>query len=214
MSRLEALIGAPTEASALSGRATLFDILGMAIYALAMARRGGRKASNRIALMWTLGCAVLSFVGAGFLGFAHTLPQVNLWTHGTLVTAMHGHMAFWGAYAMIVLAMISYALPEMTGRALYKGWMPEWAFWTTNIGMLGMTGAFAVMGIAQVYLERKSGLDFLAVQEALEVHAFGLVLAASLLTVGVMLFIRNFIGYGLPKLPTASSAAAPAPSDG
>ena len=25
--------------------------------------------------------------GAGFLGFAHTLPQVNIWTHGTLVTA-------------------------------------------------------------------------------------------------------------------------------
>jgi nitric oxide reductase subunit B len=44
----------------------------------------------------------MSFVGAGFLGFAHTLPQVNMYTHGTLVTAMHGHMAFWGAYAMLV----------------------------------------------------------------------------------------------------------------
>jgi nitric oxide reductase subunit B len=53
-----------------------------------------------------------------FLGFAHTLPQVNIWTHGTLVTAMHGHLAFWGAYAMLVLAVISYALPQMTGRRL------------------------------------------------------------------------------------------------
>ena len=172
--------------------------LGMAMYALSMARRGGRKNPNRIALLWTLGCAVMSFVGAGFLGFAHTLPQVNLWTHGTLVTAMHGHLAFWGAYAMIVMAMISYALPELTGRALYKGWVPEWAFWTSNIGMLGMTGAFAVMGIAQVYMERKGGLDFLEVQEALEVHAGGLVLAAALLTLGIVLFIRNFIAYGLP----------------
>jgi nitric oxide reductase subunit B len=41
---------------------------------------------------------------------------VNLYTHGTLVTAMHGHMAFWGAYAMLVLAMIAYALPLLTGR--------------------------------------------------------------------------------------------------
>lgn len=172
--------------------------LGMAIYALAMARRGGRKAPNRIALMWTLGCAVMSFVGAGFLGFAHTLPQVNIWTHGTLVTAMHGHLAFWGAYAMIVLAMISYAMPELTGRAMFKGWKAEWAFLTTNIGMLGMTGAFAVMGVAQVYLERKGGMDFLEVQESLEVHAFGLVLAAALLTLGVVLFIKNFLEYGLP----------------
>ncbi|MFK5956473.1 MAG: cbb3-type cytochrome c oxidase subunit I [Planctomycetota bacterium] len=173
--------------------------LGMALYAIAMARRGGRNHPNRIALLWTLGCAVMSFVGAGFLGFAHTLPSVNIWTHGTLVTAMHAHMAFWGAYAMLILAMITYVLPEMTGRKLYKGWIPEWAFWLSNVGMIGMTGAFAVMGIAQVYMERKSGMDFLEVQESLEVHALGLVLAAGLLTLGIVLFIKNFIAYGMPQ---------------
>jgi len=173
--------------------------LGMALYAIAMARRGGRNHPNKIALLWTLGCAVMSFVGAGFLGFAHTLPSVNIWTHGTLVTAMHAHMAFWGAYAMLILAMITYVLPEMTGRKLYKGWIPEWAFWLSNVGMIGMTGAFAVMGIAQVYMERKSGMDFLEVQESLEVHALGLVLAAGLLTLGIVLFIKNFIAYGMPQ---------------
>jgi nitric oxide reductase subunit B len=76
--------------------------LGMAWYGISMAKRGGRAHPNRTALAWTVGCAVMSFVGAGFLGFAHTIPRVNLWTHGTLVTAMHGHMAFWGAYAMIL----------------------------------------------------------------------------------------------------------------
>jgi hypothetical protein len=93
--------------------------LGMAIYAIAMARKGGRNHPNRNALQWTVGCSVMSFVGAGFLGFAHTIPQVNMYTHGTLVTAMHGHMAFWGAYAMIVLAIIAYALPMLTGRKLH-----------------------------------------------------------------------------------------------
>ena len=173
--------------------------LGMALYAVTMARRGGLKHPNRIALFWTVGCGVMSFVGAGFLGFAHTLPQVNLWTHGTIITAMHGHMAFWGAYAMLVLGMIAYAMPNMTGRKLFDGWLPEWAFWTSNIGMLGMTGAFAVAGIAQVYMERKLGLDFLAVQEAIEVHFGGLVLAACLLTLGIAMFIWNFIQYGLPS---------------
>jgi nitric oxide reductase subunit B len=173
--------------------------LGMALYAIAMARRGGRKHPNKIALSWTIGCAVMSFVGAGALGFAHTLPQVNLWTHGTLVTAMHGHMAFWGAYSMLILALISYALPEMTGRKNYKGWMPEWAFWCSNIGMICMTGAFAVMGVAQVYLERKAGMDFLDVQEGLEVHAFALILAGALFTFGIVLFVKNFISYGLPS---------------
>ena len=46
--------------------------------------------------------------------------------------------------------------------------------------MLGMTGAFAVAGIAQVYMERKVGMDFLAVQEAVEVHFGGVVLARGL----------------------------------
>ena len=42
---------------------------------------------------------------------------MNKWTHGTLITPMHGHMAFFGAYVMIVLGMITYALPGLTGRS-------------------------------------------------------------------------------------------------
>lgn len=172
--------------------------LAMAVYAVAMARRAQLDHPNRTALLWTVGCAVMSFVGAGFLGFAHTLPQVNQWTHGTLVTAMHGHLAFWGAYAMIVLGMITYAMPELTGRKLHATAGAQLAFWTSNVGMLGMTGAFAVAGITQVYLERKMGMDFLQAQKATEVHFLGLVLAASLFTIGIILFIHNFIRYGLP----------------
>ncbi len=173
--------------------------LGMALYAVTMARRAGRDHPNRIALFWTVGCGVMSFVGAGFLGFAHTLPSVNIWTHGTIVTAMHGHLAFWGAYAMIVLGIISYTLPLLTGRKRFGGWIPEVAFWTSNVGMLGMTGAFAVAGVTQVYLERRMGMDFLQAQKAVEIHFVGVVLAACLLTLGIALFIWNFIGYGLPS---------------
>lgn len=185
--------------------------LGMAISVLASLRMGGRKHPNRMALYWTVATGVLSFLGAGFLGFAHTLPSVNIWTHGTLVTATHGHLAFWGAYGAIVFAFISYALPLLTGRKRYEGWMPEWAFWTANVGMLAMTGAFAVAGITQVYLERKLGMDFLAVQDAVVVHFLGLVLAASLFSVGIILFIVDFIRHGLPSLeallpPTGGAA--------
>jgi nitric oxide reductase subunit B len=172
--------------------------LGMALWALAMARKGGANHPNKSALTWTLGCAVMSFVGAGFLGFAHTLPQVNIWTHGTLVTAMHGHLAFWGAYGMIVLGIITYAMPQLTGRKLYESSMEQWAFWTANIGMVSMTAAFAVAGITQVYLERKAGMDFLMVQKELHPHFLGLVLAASLFAFGIIAFAIQFFRYGLP----------------
>jgi nitric oxide reductase subunit B len=173
--------------------------LGMAIAAVAMARKGERKHENKLALSWTLACAILSFVGAGFLGFAHTLPSVNMFTHGTLVTAMHGHLAFWGAYACINLAMIVYAMPLLTGRKLFDTSGSLWAFWISNVGMVSMTAALAVAGVSQVVLERRMGLDFLTVQKELEMHFLGMVLAATLFSVGIFLFVANFIRYGTPK---------------
>ena len=173
--------------------------LGMAIWALNMYRKKGKNHPNKIALYWTLGSAMMSFIGAGFLGFAHTWPSVNQWTHGTLITAMHGHLAFWGAYAMLVLAVISYAMPNLTGRKLFTGMSGYLAFWASNIGMLGMTGALAVAGITQVYLERKLGMDFLVVQKEIVFHFIGMLLAATLFTVGITYFIIDFIRHGLPS---------------
>ena len=186
--------------------------LGMAWYGISMAKRGGRAHPNRTALSWTVGCSVLSFVGAGFLGFAHTIPQVNLWTHGTLITAMHGHMAFWGAYGMIVLAVISYTLPLLTGRRLYDAPSATFAFWASNIGMISMTLAFAVAGVTQVVLERRVGMEFLQVQTEIQVHFWGLILAASLFTLGITAFIWNFIQHGKPvgELDTSRDAVEPA----
>ncbi len=173
--------------------------LAMALFAVNMYRKGEKKHPNKLALYWTLGAAIVSFIGAGLLGFAHTLPQTNLYTHGTLVTAMHGHLAFWGAYAMIVLAIISYSLPNMTGRKLYESSRGRIAFWTANIGMIGMTVAFGVAGVAQVYLERKMKMDFMEVQNEISVHFIVLILCATLFGTGIVLYMIDFIKHGRPN---------------
>jgi len=172
--------------------------LAMALFAVNMYRKGEKKHPNKLALYWTLGSAIVSFVGAGLLGFAHTLPQTNLYTHGTLVTAMHGHLAFWGAYAMIVLAIISYSLPNMTGRKLYESSRGRAAFWLSNIGMIGMTVAFGVAGVAQVYLERKFGMDFMTVQKEISIHFVVLILCATMFATGIVLYIVDFYKHGTP----------------
>jgi len=173
--------------------------LAMALFAVNMYRKGEKKHPNKLALYWTLGAAIVSFVGAGLLGFAHTLPQTNIYTHGTLVTAMHGHLAFWGAYGMIVLAIISYSLPNMTGRKLYDSSRGRMAFWLANIGMIGMTVAFGVAGVAQVYLERKFKMDFMMVQKEIAVHFVILVLCASMFATGIVLYIIDFYKHGKPS---------------
>lgn len=194
-------IGAPEYWLMIGGIFSILEplaFLAMALFAINMYRKAGREHPNKLALYWTLGCALTSFVGAGLLGAAHTLPQVNMYTHGTLVTAMHGHMAFWGAYAMLVLAMISYSMPLLTGRKIYNNKVGLYAFWLSNIGMLGMTVALAVAGIAQVYLERKYGMDFLAVQKEIEVHFVVMLICATMFATGIGLYITNFIKYGGP----------------
>ncbi|MHB8821352.1 MAG: cbb3-type cytochrome c oxidase subunit I, partial [Pseudomonadaceae bacterium] len=168
-------------------------LIGMAMYAYYAMRRSGLAHPNKLALHWTLGSAVFTLFGAGLLGFAHTFPSVNKWTHGTLITAMHGHAAFYGAYAMIVMAMIVYALPSLTrGREEEGGTIGYWAFWLQLAGMFGMTLSFATAGIGQVYLERILGMGYLDTQLKIQIHFLMLVATASIFATGVGLFIYDF----------------------
>ena len=170
------------------------SFLGMAMYAYAAIRRSGLSHPNRMALHWTIGSAIFSALGAGILGLAHTWPAVNKWTHGTMITPMHGHMAFFGAYVMIVLGMISYALPGLTGRSEESRETAAgfWAFWLQIAGMFGMTMAFATAGITQTYLERILGIGYLDTQLKLQVHFLMLVATGALFVVGVGLYIWDF----------------------
>ncbi|HWC01649.1 MAG TPA: cbb3-type cytochrome c oxidase subunit I [Methylomirabilota bacterium] len=189
--------------------------LGMAIYAYYAIRRSGFAHPNRMALHWTIGSAIFSALGAGLLGLAHTWPAVNKWTHGTLITPMHGHMAFFGAYVMIVLGMITYVLPGLTGR-------PEdsretsanfWSFWLQIGGMFGMTLAFAAAGITQTYLERILGIGYLETQLKLQVHLLMLVATGILFTAGVALFLWDFFFLaGRPVTAPEREGLAPARS--
>lgn len=183
-------------------------LVGMAIYAYSAIRRSGLRHPNTLALHWTVGSAVFTLFGAGLLGLAHTFPSINQWTHGTMITAMHGHAAFYGAYAMITMAVIVYALPYLTeGRSEQGSSIGYWAFWMQLTGMFGMTLAFATAGIGQVYLERILGLGYLDTQLKIQVHFVMLVACASLFSVGVGLFLYDFFRYPLRR--SVNSAHAP-----
>jgi nitric oxide reductase subunit B len=170
-------------------------LVGMAIYAYSAIRRSGLAHPNKLALHWTVGSAVFTLFGAGLLGLAHTFPSVNKWTHGTLITAMHGHAAFYGAYAMIVLAMITYALPTFTRRPPEGSAMGYASFWMQIAGMFGMTLSFATAGIGQVYLERIMGMGYLDAQLKIQIHFVMLIITASIFAIGVALFIIDFFRY-------------------
>jgi nitric oxide reductase subunit B len=177
----------------------------MAMYAYYAMRRSGLNHPNRMALHWTIGSAIFSALGAGILGLAHTWPAVNKWTHGTMITPMHGHMAFFGAYVMIVLGIITYTMPSLTGRseASRETSAGFWAFWLQIAGMFGMTMAFAAAGITQTYLERILGIGYLDTQLKMQVHYMMLAATGALFVIGVALYLWDFFFLAGRPVPSA-----------
>src|SRR5512136_1469231 len=89
----------------------------------------------RLTWLYVGGMAVLHFVGAGLFGFAHTLPQINYYTHGSQVTVSHGHLAFFGAYALLNLSFFYFAIPRLKGLpdGRYDERAGFWGFWLTSL---------------------------------------------------------------------------------
>ena len=209
-------IGVPHYWLALGGFFSALEplsFLAMAMYAYYAMRRAGLSHPNHMAMHWTIGSAIFSALGAGILGLAHTWPSVNKWTHGTMITAMHAHMAFFGAYVMIVLGMITYALPGLTGRGedSRETTAGFWAFWLQMSGMFGMTMAFATAGITQTYLERILGIGYLETQLKLQVHFLMLAATGALFALGVALFLWDFFFLaGRPVEAARAERLAPA----
>ena len=142
----------------------------MTVFAFNMVNRRRREHPNKAATLWALGTGVMAFLGAGVWGFLHTLAPVNYYTHGSQITAAHGHMAFYGAYVMVVLCIISYAMPVLRGRAANSNKaqvMEMWSFWLMTIAMVFITLFLTAAGILQVWLQRFSDtpMSFMATQD-------------------------------------------------
>ena len=175
----------------------------MILYAFTMAKQRRIDHDNKMALTWAKGTAVMAFLGAGVLGFLHTLAPVNFFTHGTQLTAAHGHLSFFGAYIMILFTIISYAMPIMRGRnhgnCAKAQSVERTAFWMMVIGMLGVTSALVVAGTMQVFLQRLpdiNALSFMATQaEIVPVYAvrlaFGVMAILGLLTYFYSFFVKE-----------------------
>jgi len=168
-------------------------ILFMVFDTLNHVRHRKLEVTNRLALYWAIGCAIFHFIGAGVWGMLHTLPQVNRWTHGTQVTTSHGHMAFFGAYAMLILTVIYYALPKLKGLVQFNQKRGFWAFWITTITMMMIGLAFGVAGLIQSYMQRGLGIEFLTVQGFMRPWMMGVFFSGLGFFVGVLIYVVDVL---------------------
>ncbi|GHE83900.1 cbb3-type cytochrome c oxidase subunit I [Thalassotalea profundi] len=172
----------------------------MVLFAFNMVNRRRREHPNKAATLWALGTAVMAFLGAGVWGFLHTLSPVNFYTHGSQITAAHGHMAFYGAYAMIVMTIISYAMPKIRGigecncnRA--QVW-EMWGFWLMTVAMVFITLCLTGAGVLQVWLQRLpetgEALSFMVTQDKLSIFYWLREVAGVVFLLGLIAYLTSF----------------------
>jgi len=171
----------------------------MTVFAFNMVNRRRREHGNKAATLWALGTSVMAFLGAGVWGFLHTLAPVNYYTHGTQITAAHGHMAFYGAYVMIVITIISYAMPAMRGRPEGNGpkaqVMEMWSFWLMTIAIVFITLFLTAAGILQVWLQRipeTGAMPFMMAQDKIALFYWLREITGLVFLVGLVLYIWSF----------------------
>lgn len=172
----------------------------MVIFAFTMVWRGRRDHPNKAAMLWTLGCTVGAFFGAGVWGFMHTLAPVNYYTHGTQLTAAHGHLAFYGAYAMIVMTMMSYAMPRLRGLGEAPSERAQtvelWGFWLMTVSMLLITLLLTAAGVVQVWLQRipadGAAMSFMNTMDQLAVFFWLRLVAGVMFLIGLACYLLSF----------------------
>jgi nitric oxide reductase subunit B len=176
----------------------------LTIFAFNMVNKRRREHPNKAATLWALGTGVMAFLGAGVWGFLHTLAPVNYYTHGTQLTAAHGHMAFYGAYAMVVLTIISYAMPILRGRAANsnKAQVVEmWSFWLMTVAMVFITLFLTAAGVLQTWLQRISStpMSFMATQDSVAIFYWMREAAGVVFLIGLIVYINSFFIKGETK---------------
>ncbi len=178
----------------------------MTIFAFNMVNRRRRNHPNQAAVLWAMGTAVMAFLGAGVWGFMHTLSPINYYTHGTQITAAHGHMAFYGAYVMIVITMISYAMPLMRGRKEANSNTSQvvemWSFWLMTVSMVFITLFLTGAGVLQTWLQRYSEtpMSFMETQDQIAAFYWMREVAGVIFMIGLILYVISFfVGQDEPE---------------
>jgi len=158
---------------------------------------------NRIGLYLTVAHAIFNFVGAGLWGVIHTLPQVNQWTHGTQITTAHGHLAFYGAYVLLIVAMMYVTLPSIKGVKEFNQSRGFQSFWWMTISMIFIVITITGAGMVQTYLERLLGLDYVTVKAGYNLWfwIFRAIFGVGFL-VGVLILVIDILTLG--RKPAAS----------
>lgn len=201
-------IGAPSYWQPIGSIFSTLEVIpffAMVVFAFYMFWKGSRNHPNKAAMLWALGCPTIAFFGAGVWGFMHTLSFINYYSHGTQVTAAHGHLAFYGAYVMLMLGIITFAMPQLRRVQPYNQVMNMWGFWIMTSAMCFMTFTLTFAGVVQTHLQRVLGMNFMEVQSQLGLFYIMRLGSGVAVAVGAVMLIYAFFGPAREQVPAGGT---------
>ncbi|MBB3184029.1 nitric oxide reductase subunit B [Halomonas fontilapidosi] len=207
-------IGAPSYWQPIGSIFSTLEVIpffAMVVFAFTMFWKGSRNHPNKAAMLWALGCPTVAFFGAGVWGFMHTLHWINYYSHGTQVTAAHGHLAFYGAYVMLILGVITFAMPQLRRVQPYNQVLNMWGFWIMTGAMCFMTFTLTFAGVVQTHLQRVLGMNYMEVQDQLGLFYLMRLGAGVAVAIGAVMLLYAFFGPAREQVPAGGTQLTAGP---
>ena len=131
------------------------------------------------------------------------------------MTAAHAHLAFYGAYVMLNLAIITYAMPSLRGLMPYNQVLNMWSFWMMTSAMAFMTFTLTFAGVVQTHMQRVvGGYSLHGRAGPARPCSTGCAWApAWCVLIGAAVFVYAVLGPVREQLTAASGVRRPAPAE-
>lgn len=177
------------------------------------------RPTDRLGLRFILFGVASLFVGT-LQGFLQSTPRIRHWVHmtgqaGHLVDPLaHAHINLIGGVVSVVMAMVYYLLPRMSGKPIWSLILGEWSFFFMVAGVLGFYSVLLTFGILEGNRMLEDGVVYPVARAVYQPwHKIGFVVSALMMGLGHWTFVYNVFATVLSreKREVVESAGTEAP---
>ena len=153
--------------------------------------------ADRLGLRFILFGVFCLFVGT-LQGFLQSTPRIRHWIHmtgqaGHLVDPLaHAHINLIGGVVSVVMAMVYYLLPRLSGKQIWSQFLGEMSFFFMVAGVLAFYSVLLTFGILEGNRMIDQGIVYPLARAVYQpYHKIGFVLSALLMGIGHWTFVFN-----------------------
>lgn len=134
--------GTPVFITAMGSVASALEVVPLTLIGFEVAK-SAKLAKNaqgfyRMPLRFFIATCIWNLIGAGVFGFLINPPIVLYYSQGLNTTPIHAHSALFGVYGSLALALMLFALREITPEKAWNEKLLNFSFWHINGGLAVM----------------------------------------------------------------------------